>query len=295
MTDSSPEHRPAELFGYAVDNVSNEASEARQNYWCRFLGTRCVKKSTHHLLQGKGTPFGVCSVWHREKSMDNPVPNLICPKRFLQDEVIFEDAKSILRGPIHELRVIEEVHIAGEKAPEDLGSVDWFVVNYDPQRKEIVDFYGLEGMAVSTTSTGRIVQAMLDALAGQSKQKYTYGINYRQVLSRMIVQLLVKGTAFQEWGKKYVWAIQDVLLRYMLRTYELTLNQGLDKTIGLVSYRVTSQNGYFGLSRDDALSGTLEDFAKLLRPSRGRMPELADIENELRQRITIGSAKDIEV
>lgn len=47
----------AEVFGFPVNNRSDEAENVRQRHWCPFTDSRCAKQS--RLLD---YPFGVCSV-----------------------------------------------------------------------------------------------------------------------------------------------------------------------------------------------------------------------------------------
>ena len=64
-------NHPAEIFGYPIDNVSHEAQQDRQRYWCPFMSRVCSK--TSRLLD---FPFGVCSV-QRHNGI-----RTTCPHRF---------------------------------------------------------------------------------------------------------------------------------------------------------------------------------------------------------------------
>jgi len=280
------QHRPSEIFGYPPESSRGDALRNRREYRCPFLGQTCTKKSTHYLLEGKKIPFGVCSVWHVGRTASESIPHIICPTRFRQDDVIFQSVSDVL-DPVRQLIRLQEVKIL------ELGTVDWFVVDYDPQKSQILNFYGLETMAVSTTMTGQIVRAMLDSFQGRLQDKYGYGINYRQVLSRMIVQLLEKGRAFHSWRKKVVWVIQDVLYDYMTGAYSLTLNDGLNEPIGLSIFSLTRDErlGQFVLRHLYDKSGTFEDFTGMLVPQTSQIPSEDRVKEILSQKITGRSAR----
>ena len=98
------------------------------------------------------------------------------------------------------------------------------LVQWEPKTHTIREFCLLEIMAVSTTMTGAVIRSLIDTLEGKpSQQRYNYGINLRQVLSRMIVQILAKALATEEWGIKTIWVIQDVLWNFIQQSTELHL------------------------------------------------------------------------
>jgi len=273
-------HRPSEIFGYPPENSEMEALRSRREYLCPFLHGRCTKKSTHYLLEGRKTPFGVCSVWHYGRTGREPIPHIICPARFQESNIIFQSTSGIL-GSTRRLIFVPEVKVS------ELGTVDWFVVNFNPEKPEIINFYGLEVMAVSTTMTGQIVKAMLDSFKGRLLDKYGYGVNYRQVVSRMIVQLLKKGMAFDSWGRKFIWVIQDALYEYMISAYSLELKDGLEQPVGLSVFSLTKneKSNRFDLQHIYDKSGTLEDFTRMLAPRLTEVPSEDRVKEILVQKI----------
>ncbi|MBM4461561.1 MAG: hypothetical protein FJ011_28030 [Chloroflexi bacterium] len=64
-------NRPAEVFGYPINNRSPEAERARKRHWCRFTDALCNK--TSRLID---YPFGVCSADHHGEIC------AVCPRRF---------------------------------------------------------------------------------------------------------------------------------------------------------------------------------------------------------------------
>ena len=52
---------------------------------------------------------------------------------------------------------------------------------------------------------------------------YRYGLNLRQVVSRMLIQMIAKAYAAELWGKRSIWVMQDILYEYLVRTTKLSL------------------------------------------------------------------------
>ena len=105
-----------------------------------------------------------------------------------------------------------------------MGRIDYILAQYDPSRQQVVDFNILEVMACSTTRTGDVLRSLHDVLEGSQIQRtLKYGINYRQVISRMMVQILAKAFACEKWNKRMIWAVQDVFYRYMQATTKISL------------------------------------------------------------------------
>lgn len=291
----------AEIFGYPAYANDAEALQTRSRYLCPFQkeksGTlrNCNKLSQHSLFDKfnqTGVPFGACSVWHKARNEKEYRPHIICPARFLQSHAIFNDAKLILRNwrsSSHYI-VIREVNLA-------LGRLDYVLVNYDTASAEIVDTCILEVMAVSTTTTGDIIRSMFERLGIQkaAKKTYKYGINYRQVVSRMLIQLVAKSHAADVWNARMVWAIQDVLYDYMQRSTKLELqditmagleNSQSDTFFFVYKLATNSTHQPYTLSLDKIKGGKLADMKKILEPKD--IPSRADwqqlIQKSIRER-----------
>lgn len=279
-------HRPAEIFTHTPESPNNEAKQAWSGHQCQYLGSTCVKKSQHELLSGRDLPFGVCSVYHRGEHLQNEEPHVICPRRFEQDDLIFKDAARLLQDP-ENFYVLREVY-------SGVGDFDYFVINYDEEANELVDFCALEVMTVSTTSTGGIIRSLLDHLDHDKKleQDYNYGINYRQVLGRMESQLFLKGSAIMALGKRMVWAIQDVFWEYMLHNHPVDIAEGFDpeKPVGMTVYSLdgTPQAGYT-IRNSGEYWGELNDWLSLLYPKIYFDTE--DLENRLTKKLGEGHYK----
>lgn len=208
----------SEVFGYPGDSQTQEAVDSRQNYHCPFLNRRCIKKSQYRGLP-ENIPFGVCSVWYKGQA-GKSTPHIICPIRFQQEKTIFKDAARLLS-----VKLDKEVIVIPEITIQSFGRVDFVVAQRDKVEKTIEDFIILEVMAVSTTGTGQIIRSMLDVLNNTRNASTKYGINFRQVISRLIVQGIVKAEACEAWQKSMIWAVQDVFFNYVVKTTRLKLEK----------------------------------------------------------------------
>jgi hypothetical protein len=267
----SYERKVSEVFGYIPEASSADALRVREGYECPFIGARCVKPSQHRDYDSH-IPFGACSVWHRGKGISIPKPHIICPIRFVQDRHIFLDASRLFeprQGT--EIIVLPEVGLP-------MGRIDYILSQYQPSTGEVVDFLVLEVMACSTTYTGDVLRSLHDILQGRrTERQLKYGINFRQVISRMMVQVLAKAHACEKWNKRMIWAVQDALYRYVEATTKVKLtrlpidsigNPPSEMSILFFVYRMDikeDQEG-FNLALQEIYGGTKESFSKILEP-----------------------------
>ena len=247
----------AEVFGYPPNLQTVEARTARAEYRCPFIGARCVKQSQHRDHDAT-IPFGACSVWHKGEHDMELKPYVICPVRFTQQQRVFSDVlKLFVERSDTSVEMVKEISLRG------IGRIDQVLTQIDNTNGKVLDFNVLEIMACSTTSTGYVINSFNRALRGEPVVgPLRYGINYRQVLSRMAVQALSKIEACEQWGVHMVWAIQDVLYNYMSKTTLLDLpNIPLSALDGptahdlpallLFIYRMVEDDGEFDLILSD--------------------------------------------
>lgn len=287
-------HEVAEVFGYPG---RLEASKTWTDYRCPFLGSRCIKKSQHRILPEE-MPFGACSVWHKGRAMASMTPYIICPARFLQNNRIFHDALRLFND---KSGMTQMHHLLLPEVQLPVGRLDYVLVQWEPGTHTIRDFCVLEIMAVSTTMTGEVIRSLLDTLERkQPRRRYNYGINLRQVLSRMIVQVLAKAPAAEAWGIKTIWAIQDVLWNFMQQSTELRLSAiDLHEKLPHASYSIyffvygadTTTQPQYELYLRHICGGTQAELAQVLSPSV--VPSREQIGNVLRERIQANQYVDV--
>lgn len=263
----------SEIFGYSSDATSSDALTAREEYQCPFINAKCVKPSQHGDYDAS-IPFGACSVWHRGTGVIEPHPHVICPVRFVQNHQIFWDANRLF-----ETKEGTETIIIPE-ATLPMGRIDYILAQYDPSMRQVVDFNILEVMACSTTRTGDVLRSLHDILEGSQIQRtLKYGINFRQVISRMMVQILAKAFACEKWNKRMIWAVQDVLFRYMQATTKIRLKPLALETIGnppetgempilffVYGMDLAEHQETFELKLKEVYGGTKEDFTSVFEP-----------------------------
>jgi hypothetical protein len=255
-------HRPAEIFGHTPEGDAPGKESDIESQRCPFTGDRCSKVSQHSLLEGRDLRFGVCSIHHGGHHLDGSVPHVVCPKRIEQDGLMFRDAARVLDDP-ENFEVLDEIHF-------EVGHFDFFVVNTD-EGGNVTDFCGLEPMMVSTTQTGGILQGLVDYLddGATFEERYSYGVNYRQVLGRMESQLFLKGSVVAEMGEQMMWAVQDAFWEYILDNHPVDLTEGFDeeKPVGMVVYTLDGdgESGY-DVRRQKEYWGTLDEWLSLLYP-----------------------------
>jgi hypothetical protein len=228
-------------------------------------------------------------VWHRGASSTAAQPVIICPVRFVQDKQIFSDASRLFRSEEDaEVVIIPEVSLP-------IGRIDYILTHYHKAQQQVMDYIILEVMTCSTTSTGEVLRSFHDILQGKrTERRPNYGINFRQVLSRMMVQVLAKAYACEKWNKRMVWAIQDVLYDYMRTTTKVELQNvplaNMNSIAGdmpillfVYSMQKNEEKGSFELKLAEIQGGTKEGFARFLEPME--IPERAKVEELIQRKI----------
>lgn len=203
-------NRPAEVFGYPVENDSKQAVEVRQRHWCPFVDRKCSKKS--RLVE---YPFGVCSVMYQGGVRTT------CPRRF--EEIgatagvprVLEDVARHYFGDLNNVVSFAEVNLPR------IGHIDYVLVRHKPLQAEVDDFVTVEFQTDSTTGTGQIVQGLLDFVDGKNvaTASYKFGMNTYDTIKRSMTQLLNKGIVYEAWNTKCYWVIQEYIYTNLVKRY----------------------------------------------------------------------------
>lgn len=126
-------NRPAEIFGYPLDNQSAEARRIQEKHGCPFVNADCNKKS--RLID---YPFGVCSVQYRGQI------NAICPHR-LEEQGTLEGIPRVLEEvALHYFGDFNNVIPFREVKLPNVGAIDYVLVRHKPMKAEIEDFVAVE-------------------------------------------------------------------------------------------------------------------------------------------------------
>ncbi len=190
-----PKNPLAEVFGYPVDNMSQDAINHRNNSLCPYhnsSGLKCTKNSATD-------PLGVCTIWDGNDLV------VTCPVRFRQNLRIIADAVSFFFPGVRTVP-LTEVRLK-DKNGKSAGNIDIVIVALNDE-DEIVDFGAVEVQAVYISGNVRKVfrEYMKDpainfAMEWPSKNypKPDYLSSSRK---RLAPQLIYKGSILQQWGKK---------------------------------------------------------------------------------------------
>jgi hypothetical protein len=196
--------QPAEIFGCSYLGETNELkNEIRQQY-CPFIKGTCVKprKSEPHIK------VGICSLGYKGGFIEDFEPVIICPQRFKED-IMFNTIRKKYLSHWKNIEWVSEVNIGVG------GSVDYVAITKDKKGK-IIDFFCLELQAAGTT--GSPYPAIIDILkAGKfQRDSYNFGINWANEFSKtMMQQAYKKGKILNHWGRKIVFVLQDIGLKYI--------------------------------------------------------------------------------
>lgn len=191
----------AEVFGYPITNMSEEARRHRQNRLCPFNNR--VPSCTKDRVED---PLGVCSVLG---SSANAV--ITCPVRFREGWVIASDAASFFFPEGTTWTSVSEVRLR-DKSGGAVGNIDLVLISYDAHGR-LTDFGALEVQAVYISGNVRrsFEYYMQDPLARQNMQwagavRPDYLSSSRK---RLAPQLISKGGIINAWGKKLAVAVDD--------------------------------------------------------------------------------------
>lgn len=160
---------PAEVFGKTIDKVSQLPVKGPKRYWCPFADDKCNKQS--RLIR---YPMGVCSVRYGANIV------ALCPRRFLQKNIVFKDIADRYFKTRNDLVVFSEIGLP------QTGTFDYVMVKHKPFSSEIEDFIVIEFQTGQTTGTGKLVQALKDCLKGKDVEgeSYGFGLNLADIWKR---------------------------------------------------------------------------------------------------------------
>jgi hypothetical protein len=245
---------PSEVFGHPCDITSSQAQADRSRYWCPFSSKKCDKKS--RLIS---YPMGVCSVQYNENVV------AICPKRFLQDNIVFRDIADHYFGSLSNLLVFAEARLSG------IGSFDFVIVRHKPLSSDIEDFVIVEFQTDQTTGTGKLVEALEDFIQRKRfvEKTYNFGLNTYDTLKRSFTQILNKGVVLESWGHKIYWVYQETVYRNYVSRYGLeSLDYSPEDTIVFAVYDIVRAAKAYQLSQTRIESATVEELFAAFRNNR---------------------------
>ncbi len=195
----------AELFGFPIDNDSQDAVRARQYQFCPFSnkGPNCTKDSITN-------PLGVCSIHHGDGMA------VICPVRLQEDWLLAEHAARFFFPANYRWAIFLEVRLK-DRHGISAGNIDVVLVAYD-NNGSVIDFGSLEVQTVYISGNIRKewFQPCMDDIISYRAANWSQirkSVPVPDYLSssrkRLMPQLLYKGGSLNAWGKKQAVAVHS--------------------------------------------------------------------------------------
>jgi len=263
----------AEVFGFRIDDMSEEAERHRQHRLCPFNNRvpSCTKDKA-------SDPLGVCSVF------DGLDVTVTCPVRFRQDWRIATDAAAFFFPAKTHWTSLTEIRLL-DKYGKSAGNIDVVLVAYD-EAGEVVDFGALEVQAVYISGNIRrpFAEYMSDPKSRAqfdwtNKRDYPRADYLSSSRKRLAPQLIYKGGILNAWERKMAvavdrrffatlpvlpqvpaeqadvaWLVYDLQLNQVSHRYELVLQERVYTQFTPALERITN-----------AEPGSEADFRQLLQ------------------------------
>lgn len=248
---------PIEIFGHLYDDMSEAARECRNKQFCKYIGRECTKprKSEPEIK------VGICSVGYKGSFLDHYEPVIICPNRFLEDEVFAAIEKRFFPD-WERYEWVKEVNMGIS------GNVDYVALRLDTEGRTPEDFLCVEFQANGTTGSPYAYVKEILEYGQYSGQSHTFGLNWaNEFLKTMMQQVYKKGQVVEHWGRTIVFVIQDVAMeyiKYMVDTSDLRKN--IDDPVHFQTFGLTwdDEKQHFFLAEKEWISADLEGIRKIL-------------------------------
>jgi hypothetical protein len=192
----SKTHPLVEVFGYPIDNFSEEANRHRTKKLCPFNNKvpNCTKDKAND-------PLGTCCI------SAGDVLAITCPVRFRQDWIIADHSADFFFPEGAQWTSLTEVRL-NDRNGKSAGNIDLVLVSYDDHGK-VTDFGALEIQAVYISGNVRKPFAYYmedpekNATMSWKNQKHWPGPDYlSSSRKRLAPQLIFKGGILHTWKKK---------------------------------------------------------------------------------------------
>jgi Restriction endonuclease NotI len=206
----------AEVFGFPIDNFSDEANRHRAKKLCPFNNKvpNCTKDKAND-------PLGVCSVYEADHLA------ITCPIRFRERWIIADDGAEFFFPKNANWTSLTEVKLK-DKYGKSAGNIDLVLVSYDDKGK-ITDFGALEVQAVYISGNVRkpFEYYMQDpknrSAMNWKNQQYWPGPDYlSSSRKRLAPQLIFKGGILHSWRKKTAVVLDAGFFATLPRLKEVT-------------------------------------------------------------------------
>ncbi len=277
-----PKNPLAEVFGYPVDNMSQDAINHRQGKLCPYhnsSGMKCTKNSATD-------PLGVCTVFEGERLV------VTCPIRLRQDFKIIADAvdfffPGVSYVPLTEVRL-------KDKNGKPAGNIDIVIAALN-DNDDIMDFGAVEVQTVyiSGNVTKAFREYMKDPVANQAmewpRKNYPRPDYLSSSRKRLAPQLIYKGGILHNWEKKTAVVVHKGFYEQLPALEEV---EKTDAEIAWLIYdlRHDKSHNRYELVRSDVKYTKFESaLTTITTPSIGEMTEfLKDLKARIKKGKTMG-------
>jgi len=193
----------AEVFGFKIDDFSDEAKRHRTNHLCPFNNKipSCTKDKVED-------PLGVCSIYDGENV------TVTCPVRFRERWRITTDAAEFFFPPGQRYAALTEIRL-NDANGKSAGNIDAVLAAFDGDGT-ITNFGALEVQAVYISGNVRSPFAAYmqnpeanSQLDWRSKAKYPRADYLSSSRKRLAPQLIYKGGILHHWNRKMAVAVDQ--------------------------------------------------------------------------------------
>lgn len=262
----------SEVFGYGVDNQTEEAWESRRAKRCPFRDTPCTKSS-------KTDPIGICSL------ADGTTAASLCPVRFVERDLIFIDAARLAFGDGVEFGIFPEVRILkieNEDGGRDrkIGKVDYVLGRIEDG--EVIDFAAVEVQAVyfSGGETRSPLQFYMEHQVLDIENSDRRPDFRSSAQKRLVPQLQLKVPVFRRWGKRF-FVVVDTQFFGALPPFAETTRANSEVT--WLAYPIERTGADYSLGDVRVVYSEWEEVRNALR--EGTPPEPNEIMAELQEKL----------
>lgn len=255
-----------EVFGH--DTSLPTTRPVKNSHPCPFRGNECNKGNLKD-------PLGICSL------SDGKDATVVCPTRFLERGVMFQDAARIAFGKgvecvaVPEVRVLEVLRDGKRKK---IGKVDFLLAQVE--RCQAVDFAALEVQAVYIS--GRSIRPAFKRyirtgeLSDDGKRRPDFRSSAQK---RLMPQLALKVPIFRRWGKRFFVATDSLFYSELPSMRPQSSGNG---EVTWLTYDFARQShGGYAMQSPGVVHTLWDDVATALR--EGEAPEKSEILAQLTQ------------
>ncbi len=261
----------AEVFGFPINNLTQDAKRYRTKKLCPFNNKvpNCTKDKAND-------PLGVCSVFEEDFTA------ITCPIRFRENWIIADDAADFFFPEGTRWTSLTEVRMK-DKQKKSAGNIDMVLVSYDKDG-QVLDFGALEiqGVYISGNVRNPFEHYMKDPERSSNMnwrgQKNYPGPDYlSSSRKRLAPQLIFKSGILNHWNKKTAVVLDQGFFNALPQFTEV------DKKEGEIAWLVydlvldAAVNRYVLTRRKAVYTRFSESLDKITRSEPGEMQDFVSV------------------